>query len=91
MEINFGSYSLPVVLTVLLAILFKCIGDQLSDKYKAVIALGCGILLGVLALFYSEEVFTFQKWVDYIIFGAITGAASVGVYEMQRTVTNPRS
>ena len=87
-EITFGGYAIPLVLTVILAIVYKFI--TFGDQYKALLAVGAGIALGVLAIPYKGIDWTVVNIVDHALYGFMTGAASVGIYELQRTVTNPR-
>jgi len=79
--ITLGKYSLPVVLTVILGLFFKNI--SIKDSFKPFIAVGCGIILGVMALFYSEpDSMSFPLVVDFLLAGAIAGTSATGIYEM---------
>ena len=92
MEVQFGQYALPVILSVLLSIIFKMAGGSIGDRFKSLIAIVCGIALGIVGLFYTgEEPRTTAMWVDYIIYGFMSGAAAVGLYEATRAVAKPRS
>jgi len=88
-EITFGSYAVPVILTVMLAIFYKFI--TFGDKYKALLSVCVGIGLGILAIPYKGVDWSVVTVVDHAIYGLMTGAAAVGIYELQRTVTKPRS
>lgn len=90
-DVQFGQYAIPVLLTVILAIAYKFVGqDRLKDKWKSLIACLVGIGLGFLALWYNGLDWNPVNIVDHAIYGLMTGAASVGLYELQRTVTKPR-
>ena len=90
-EIVFGNYSIPIILTVILAIVYKYLpAFKDHDKYKASIAVGAGIILGILAIAYKGIPWTTVNIVDHTLYGLMTGAAAVGLYELQRTVTKPR-
>ena len=90
-EVVFGNYSVPLVLTILLAITYKYLPAlKDNDKYKAAIAVGIGILLGILVIPYKGLDWSIITIVDYSLYGLMTGAAAVGLYELQRTVTKPR-
>ena len=79
--ITLGQYSLPVVLTVLLGLFFKNI--SIKDSLKPFIAVGCGIVLGMIALFYGQpDLISFPLIVDYVLAGAIAGTSATGIYEM---------
>lgn len=88
MEVEFGAYAVPVILTVILGIIYKFI--TFGDKYKALFAVLIGIGLGILAIPYKGLDWTVVSLVDHMIYGLMTGASAVGLYELQRTVTKPR-
>lgn len=87
-EVTFGAYAIPIILTVILAIVYKFI--TFGDQYKALLAVCVGIALGILAIPYKGLDWTIVAFVDHAIYGLMTGAAAVGIYELQRTVTKPR-
>ena len=87
-EVTFGQYAVPVILTVVLGLIYKVV--VIPDKYKALLAVILGICLGLLAIPYGGLPWTVVTIVDYSIYGLMIGASAVGLYELQRTVTNPR-
>lgn len=89
MEVSFGGYALPVVLTVILSFVYRVI--TVGDRWKAPIAVLCGIALGLVGLAYNELPWTVVNIVDFVLYGFMTGAGAVGIYEMTRSVTRPRS
>lgn len=88
-EVTFGQYAVPVILTVVLGLVYKVV--VVPDKYKAVLAVALGIILGMVAIPYNTLAWTVVNIVDHIIYGLMMGASAVGLYELQRTVTNPRT
>jgi hypothetical protein len=89
-EITIGAYSVPVLLTVLLGIIYKVV-SVIPDKWKALISISAGILIGIAAMFYNEPVMTAKVIIDYILLGLMAGAASIGLYEgVWKTATDPR-
>jgi len=88
-EIAFGQYAIPVILTVVLGIIYKLF--VFSDKYKSLLAVSIGIALGLIAIPYNGLPWTVINVVDYMIAGLMMGASSVGLWELQKTVTSPRS
>jgi len=90
MEINFGAYSIPIILTVFLSLIYKCAGGKIPDRWKALIAVVIGIGLGLLSISYTGKVWDIVTVVDGVVYGLMVGASSTGLYELQRTVTNPR-
>lgn len=89
MEVSFGGYALPVVLTVLLSFVYRVV--TVSDRWKAPIAIVCGVALGMVGLAYQGLPWTVVNIVDFVLYGFMTGAGAVGIYEMTRSVTRPRS
>lgn len=89
MEVSFGGYALPVVLTVLLSFVYRVI--TVNDRWKAPLAIVCGIALGLVGLAYQGLPWTVVNIVDFVLYGFMTGAGAVGIYELQRAATRPRS
>ena len=88
-EITFGGYAMPVVLSVFLGFFYKLVG-AIPDRFKACVAVICGMALGNLGLAYKGLEWTVVNIVDYNLWGFMAGASAVGLYELQRTVTKPR-
>ena len=90
MDVAIGTYSVPVLLTVLLGIIYRVI-PTIPDKWKSLVAIVAGILIGVMAMFYNELTITAKIVIDYFLLGLMAGVASVGLYEgVYRTTKNPR-
>lgn len=90
-NINLGQYSLPVILSICLGVIFK-LWAKFPDRFKSLVAIVIGALLGVAAMYYNQQApFTVKIWIDYILYGCMAGAASVGLYEVTRSVKNPRA
>jgi len=88
-EVTFGQYGLPVILTIIMGVAYKFV--NITDKYKALICIGIGTGLGLLALAYNELAWTVPNIVDYGLYGFMSGASAVGLYEgVYRTAANPR-
>lgn len=85
-EITFGQYAIPVVLTVVLSFLYritKADGTALfSDRFKPMFAVLIGMAFGVLAMFYNAKDPNLKHIVDYVLYGFMTGAGSVGLWEV---------
>jgi len=89
-SIAIGAYSVPVLLSILLGIIYKLFAT-IPDKWKALIAICGGILIGLVAMLYNVEAVTVKTVIDYVLLGLMAGASSVGLYEgVYRTVKNPR-
>ena len=83
-QIMIGKYSLPFVLSMILALVYK--RTKIADDLKPFIAAGLGLLLGVGAMFYNEAIssINFAMVADYVLAGGIGGAAATGIYEMNK-------
>jgi len=85
-EISFGQYALPVILTVVLAVIYKQFDkadgtSSLPNRIKPLIAIGAGICLGVVGMFYNGVQPAFKAVVDYVLYGFMTGCSAVGLWE----------
>jgi len=90
MEITFGGYAMPVVLSILMGVIFKVV--PLADRWKAPLTILLGTGLGILGLAYAGKPWTLPFIVDYGLYGFMSGAGAVGLYEgVYRTATNPRT
>ena len=95
MEVTFGQYALPVILTVVLAVVYKVFGQSeggpgaISDRAKPIIAIALGLALGILGLFYVGVEVTLKNIVDYALYGFMAGCSSVGLWELTRATVNP--
>jgi len=78
--ITLGKYSLPVILSLILNLVFK--KTTIADDLKPYIAVGCGMILGVAALFYNNIPVSFPLVMDYVLAGAVAGTSATGIYEM---------
>jgi hypothetical protein len=90
MEVTFGGYALPVVLSVILSLVYKVV-PSIPDRWKAPIAVVCGIALGMVGVAYNGKPWTIVNVIDFGLYGLITGAGAVGLYELQRAAIRPRS
>ena len=94
MEINFGQYAVPVILTVFLAIIYKIAGNpdgtsMIPDRAKPIIALCLGTALGIAGMYYQGAEPTFRTIVDYTLYGFMAGASAVGLWEGFRASIHP--
>lgn len=88
--ISLGQYSLPVILTVVLGIVYNI--TTVPDKWKAFVAIGIGVILGLVGMIYNNpSPYTPVIVIDHVLYGFMAGAGAVGLYEGFRTFKNPRS
>jgi len=60
------------------------------DRWKALIAIAAGLFIGNLAMLYNVMEITVKIAIDYNLLGLMAGAAAIGLYEGQKTITKPR-
>lgn len=89
-EVSFGQYAVPVILTVVLQVVFNFF-PVIADRWKSIIAISFGIALGLVAIPYNALPWTVVNIVDHAIYGFMLGASAVGIYELQRAVRKPRN
>jgi chromate transport protein ChrA len=89
-EITLGQYALPLILMVVLGAIYKMAGGAISDRFKTPIALLVGIGLSMVALAYAQIGWSIRVVIDYGLYGLMTGAAAVGLYELNRAMRKPR-
>jgi len=83
-ELAIGSVGISVILSILLRMIYNTF--VIANKIKPWIAVGLGMSLGIVALFYYGEAATFKAIVTYLVQGFMTGATAVGLYEMTKKV-----
>ncbi|MHC5059203.1 MAG: hypothetical protein ACYTKD_31505 [Planctomycetota bacterium] len=81
-EIQFGAYALPVVLMVLLGLVYRMVGENIPNRWKSVMAVFCGVGLGLAGIAYNEQPWTAKVIIDYALYGFMQGAAAVGLWEV---------
>ena len=89
-DIQFGGITLSALLTAVLALIYRVTGDRIPDRFRALIAAVIGVGLGLMNIPYQGLACSFPCLVDNSIYGLMIGLSSVGLYEIQRTVTKPR-
>ena len=89
-ELQIGMYTVPVILTVALGIIYHVAGESLPNRAKPVLAIAIGVGLGMLALVRAGLPWDMVNVIDHGLYGFMSGAAAVGLYEIQRAVRRPR-
>jgi len=89
MEITIGQFTLPVLLTVVLGLIYSIM--TIPDRAKPLIAVLCGIGLAMLGMVYAEMVITAKVVIEYLLAGLMGGAAAVGLYEIQAKARNTKA
>lgn len=91
MEIQFGQVGASIVLTVILGVTFRLLGEKLANKWKPLIAIVAGVGIGLLAIPYNGLPWIANNIIDYAIHGLMIGAGATGLYELQKTATKIRT
>lgn len=81
-ELQIGSVGVSVVLSILLRMIYGT--WNVSTKVKPWIATGIGILIAIVVMFSTLEVYPLKVIVSFIVQGLMTGATATGFYEMTR-------
>lgn len=89
-ELALAGYGLPLILMVVLGVVYKVV-PAVPDRYKALIAVAVGIGLGLVTIVYEGVGWNAKTVIEGVLSGLMTGAASVGLYEVSRTKVKPRS
>lgn len=79
-EITLGSIGISVLLAIILQMVFNT--WKVQDRFKAWIAVGCGMVLAITALLISGAACTPAMISTYLVQGFMTGATATGLYEM---------
>lgn len=81
-EIMIGSIGVSVILSILLRMIYNT--WDIGSRAKPWIAVGCGILLAVAALFVSGATLNAATIASFLVQGFMTGATATGLYEMTK-------
>lgn len=81
-EITIGSMGVSVILSIILRMVYGT--WDVSNRVKPWIAVGCGMVLAVAALYVSGEACTGKAIAAYLVQGFMTGATATGLYEMTK-------
>jgi len=90
MEITIGNFTLPALLTVVLALVYHVVPGT-PARAKPLIAVGCGTALGAVGMIYAGADMTAKVVIEYLLAGFMAGAAAVGLYEFQAKARNTKA
>lgn len=86
-DVSLGQYTLPLILMVFLAVVYKIFGEEadkvgvIPNRLKPLISIGLGVGLGIVAMFYAGVPTTFKMIVDYVLYGIMTGCSAAGLWD----------
>ena len=86
-ELQFGNFTISVIIAVILGVSFKIFGDILDDRSKVLIAILVGIALGVVSIPYAGLEWTAVNIVNNVLSGFMSAAAASGLYTWQQKGT----
>ena len=89
-EIAFGGVGASLVITILLSIVYNWM-PEMENKLKITIAVILGLGFGVLKIPYEVLPWTITNIVNNLLQGFLVGASAVGLDQMRRNVTAPKS
>jgi hypothetical protein len=72
-------------------VVFKLCGENCGERWKALVAIILGIVLGLSSIPYYGQSWTFKATYDAALAGFFSGAGAVGLWEGFRSVFKPRS
>ena len=89
-DIQFGSMAASAVLMGILALIYKvCTRDDgtklTSNRFKPLLAVGLGICLGIIGMYYNELATTFKNIVNHVLIGLNIGLSAVGLWELYKS------
>jgi len=82
----FGSLGLPASMTLVLALFYHFLANDVSDKLKTLLVILVGIVLSGVWMVYSGKVLTFVSGVDCFFYGLQLGATSIGLFKVGQAV-----
>lgn len=86
-SIEFGGIGASVIITLILMIVYN-FTPTLTNKWKILIAVLCGIGFGILKIPYEAMPWTVVNIVNNLLQGFMVGAGAIGLHQMQRNIRN---
>ena len=77
-----GKLGLPAAMTLVMALIYKVVGESLPDRTKTFLVVGVGIILSIIWIAYSGMALTFVSVVDCFFYGIQLGATSIGLFKV---------
>lgn len=84
-EMTIGAFGVSVILSIVLRMIYNTL--EISNRLKPWLAVVLGIALGLIVMYYNlapNAAVGFRGIVDHVLAGFMTGATSVGLYEMTK-------
>ena len=89
-DIQFGSMAASAVLMGVLALIYKVCTkedgtESIPNRFKPLLAVGLGIVLGMVGMYYNELIPNFKNIVNHVLVGLNIGLSAVGLWELYKT------
>ena len=88
-ELQFGGIGASLIITIILMVIYNLL-PELKNKWKILIAVGCGIGFGILKIPYDGLDWTVVNIVNNLFQGFLVGAGSIGLHQMQKNARRPK-
>ncbi len=89
-DIQFGNMAASAILMGILALIYKvCTKEDgtecFPNRFKPLLAVGLGIVLGMVGMYYNELVPNFKNIVNHVLVGLNIGLSAVGLWELYKS------
>ena len=89
-DIQFGSMAASAILMGILALIYKvCTKEDgtelIPNRFKPLLAVGLGIVLGIIGMYYNELAANFKNIVNHVLVGLNIGLSAVGLWELYKS------
>ncbi len=82
MEFELGKVGASILITIMLKLVYGT--WAIADRAKPWIAIGLGVALAIVSIFYTADAMTFRNVVDHLVQGFMVGATAVGLNELMK-------
>ena len=79
-DINIGQYSAAVLISIVLALVFRIIGEGVTDRQKILVTVATGFGFGFVVFLYQEALWTAKMIITYLANGFAAAAIASGLY-----------
>jgi len=88
-DIQFGSMAASAILMGILALIYKVATRDdgtncIPNRFKPLLAVGLGIVLSIVGMYYNELIPTFKNVVNHVLVGLNIGLSAVGLWEVYK-------
>jgi len=89
-DVQFGSMAASAILMGILALIYKVCTkedgtESIPNRLKPLLAVGLGIVLGIVGMYYNELAANFKNIVNHVLIGLNIGLSAVGLWELYKS------